>query len=432
MSFVRSRLMLVAVVLAVPAIQVGACAQKDRTYAESDDDGDEGGGGGTKPSTGGSSSQGGEPSSGGTSNQGQAGDGIIITGGSDGEGGSPPVDPNCVPTGDEECSDGVDNDCDGETDCLVLRSEFPQENGAASGADVKYTFTRPHASASFQCRTARGGTLPTNAEWTACGAVSGGEVQVFTDGVSRDPRQDGLWTTDVRLSFPDGTASARYRRQVYIHSSLHGVAHCDLGVTDAALFAAATPFLHDEGAFEVATIRNPFVSIDFDPPVTTMFNYNVTDKDGTINLRTLRRTFSFNGDNHYMVVKRAYTSRLSDMGCNAIEKRVHVKGGNYNNPGTMAYQRCSALVMNKKGAGYCLAVEGGKISSAEYVRSEGSIFVPDPPYSPKADNFAWRKLRAARGGGIVANFSPKCDDVGCGDATNLFLPDATLFRYWAE
>jgi hypothetical protein len=431
MSFVRSRLMLVAVVLAVPAIQVGACAQKDRTY-EPDDGDEEGGTAGTKPTTGGSSTKGGETGEGGTGNQGQAGDGVIITGGSDGEAGSPPVDPNCVPTGDEECSDGVDNDCDGETDCLVLRDEFPTENGAASGADVRYTFTRPHETATFECRTAHGGTLPASAEWGECGAVSGGEVQVFTDSVSRDPTKDGMWTTDVRLSFPDGTASARYRRQVYIHSSLHGVARCNLGVTDAALFAAATPNLNDEGAFDVTTIRNPFVSIDFDPPVNTTTNYNVKATDGTINLRTLRRSFAFNANNHYMVVKRSYTSRLSDMACTAVEKRTHVKGGSWVFAGNMAYQRCSALVMNKKGAGYCLSVAGGKITSAEYIRADGGNLVPNPPYSPKADNFAWRKLRATKGAGIIANFSPKCDDVGCGDTTKIFLPDAALFRYWTE
>jgi hypothetical protein len=429
MSFVRSRLMLVAVVLAVPAIQVGACAQKDRTYTESGDD--EGGEGGTKPSSGGSSSGGSSNPEGGTDNQGEAGGGVIITGGSDGEGGSPPIDPNCVPTGDEECSDGVDNDCDGETDCLVLRSEYPDERGAASGADVRYTFTRPHASATFQCRTAHGGTLPASAAWGDCGAVSAGAVQVFTDTVSRDPKQDGLWTTDVRLSFPDGTASARYRRQVYIHSSLHGVAKCDLGVTDAALFAAAAPKLNDEGAFDVTTIRSPFISIDFDPPVDAKYRYDVTAKDGTINLKSLRRHFSFNADNHYMLVTRSYTSRLSDMACNAIEKRVHMSAGSWAF-GHMSYQRCSALVMNKKGAGYCLSVEGGKITPAEYVRVDGGALVPNPPYSPEADNFAWRKLSANKSPGIIANFSPKCDDVGCGDKTNLFLPDAELFRYWTE
>lgn len=430
MSFVRSRLMLVAVVLAVPAMQVGACAQKDRSYAEPDDGNDEGGGGGTKPSTGGSSTQGGgDPGEGGTGALGEAGGGVIIQGGSDGEAGAPPVDPNCVPTGEEECSDGVDNDCDGVTDCLVLRNQFPTDNGAASGVDVRYSFTRPHETATFQCRTAKGATLPGTMEWGECGAVAAGAVSPFTTAVSRDEAQNGVWTTDVRLSFPDGTASPRYRRLVYIHNSLHGVAQCDLGVTDAALFAAAVPKLQDAGAFDVNTVRNPFVSIDFDPPVTS--TYAVSDGDGTINLRSLRRRFSFNADSHYLLITRSYTSKVSDMGCNAIEKRVHTHVGSWAF-GNMQYQRCGALVLNKKGAGYCLAVAGGNITAAEHVRADSAVQVQAPTYSPEADNFAWRKLAANRIPGIIANFSPKCDDDGCGTATTLFLPDAVLFRYWTE
>jgi hypothetical protein len=449
MNFARSRLSLVALVLSVPVLQVSACGQKDRQYSTRGAGGEEApSGGGIDASDGGdpAAAQGGDSSKGASSpggalaseggsgamggtDTGEAGGGMVIDGGGDGAGGEPTVDPTCMPTGKEVCGDGVDNDCDGETDCLVLRGQFPPIDNAAPGADVLYTFTTPHETASFQCRAGKGIAIAT--PWGECAKVTGGAVSPITAAQSSLAANNGVWTTEVRLAFPDGGTSAKFRRQVYIHNSMHGAARCSLGVTDAALFAAAKPNLQDAGEFDTSTVKAPFISLDFDPPVDTTFSVAATD--GNVKLMSLRRRFSFSADNHFLLITRNYTSqKAGGMGCTAIEKRVHRKPGSWINADTMAYQRCSAIVLNKKGAGYCLSVSGSAVTAAEHIRADNGVQVQDPTYSPKADNFAWRKLSASgeMAPGISANFSKKCAVANCGNATTLYLPDVALFSYW--
>jgi hypothetical protein len=435
MNFVRSRLLLVGLVLSVPLLQVSACGQKDRQYAARGDGGEatsppsEGGTGDVD--AGGSSTSSGSPSTGGADVVGEGGTaGIIVIGeggngtviGSGGEGGEPMVDPECVPSGKEVCGDGIDNDCDGETDCLVLRGQFPQIDGAAAGADVRYSFTVPHESATFQCRVGKG--VVSGTTWRDCATVDGGAVGPFSAAVSADAASNGVWTTEVRLAFPDGGVSARYRRQVYIHNSMHGAARCSLALPDASYITAAKANLPDAGVFDTSTVKAPFIELDFDPPLSGTFS--VTEASGTINLMSLRRRFSFSADNKYLLITRNYTSLKADgMGCTAIEKRVHSSRGGYA-LGHMTKQTCAALVMNKKGAGFCLAANG---ASAEYAWAAHPQ-LPAPTYAPKVDNFAWRKLLQGPSPTIVANFSPKCAAEGCGTASILFLPDIGLFEYW--
>jgi hypothetical protein len=384
------------------------------------------GGSGGAGTGGGGSGSGGAGTGGGGSGSGGAG----TSGGGNGGSGGGSV---CVPTSGTEsnCADGADNDCNGVTDCLTLEMNFPAPNGAAAGEHVEYRFQPPHSSATFECRRVRGNAP--GGTWGACPRLSGPSVFPFPNGVSTNPAaNDGLWTTEVRLSFPNGNKSNVFSRVVYIHSSLVSAARCQPLVSDQAYFDLADDKLQMAGAFVDSTIRAPFVSIDFDPPISA--KYSVASTDGTINVSSLRHRFSFNGNKQMMLMTRTYTSRLGAYGCNALEKRVHTQPGSWVFAGTMTYQLCTGIVFNKKGAGICINASGGAAVLAEHVRQDYGVQVQAPDYSPEADNFAWRKLRAQHIAGYNVVFSPKCDDVACNSTnpTILFLPDKGFFPYWRD
>lgn len=472
MNYLRSRLLAVGAILAVPVVQLVACAQTERTYGPSGEggQGDDGQGatGGSKPGVGGTSSgsggtaEGGEggdsgggtagDSSGGTGGSSSSGRGGTSTGGGQGgssgdagaageagdngsggeAGGGNTV---CVPTGTvESCADGIDNDCDGETDCLTLLSQFPDVNGAAAAQDVLYTFDPISTLGTFQCRSAHGDRMPSDAPWHACASVAGSRVFPFSPSFSADAANNGLWTTDVRLVFPGGGHSNVFSRSVYVHNSLDGAKRCDKTASDDEYAkSVAGKYLADTGAFDPSTVRSPFVMLKFTPPVSSVFSVLATD--GTVPIMSLRRRFAFSADRHYLVITRAYSSRVGDMGCIAVEKRVH------NNPGTWSlgnhsFQHCTALVLNTNGAGYCLGFDTSKgaITTEEWVRKDLGAQVPAPTYSPNADNFAWRKLVSHLSADVLSNFSPKCVTEGCekNDPNRpfLYLPDSEYYPYW--
>jgi hypothetical protein len=361
---------------------------------------------------------------------GEGGDqGMVIGAGGMGEDPElPPVDPTCMPTGAEDCFDGVDNDCDGATDCLVLLSQFPPVNGAAAGQHVEYNFRPPRVpGVEFECRALKGVSIPAGTPWEPCASVEDGTVLPISTAISQAEGNDGLWTTNVRLAFAGGGRSVSYRRQVYIHSSLHGETRCPDTAPAPAYFTLAAPNLQSAGKFEPATIRNPFVRLTFTPPVDA--TWSVGPNDGTINLMSLRRRFELSEDGEFLLVTRNYPSRLGRTGCLAFEKRVHLRGSG---SGSFRYQKCQGLVFNLKGAAICVGFDGARVVLAEHVRADGGAQVPAPAYSPLADNFAWRKLRARSWTGFSAHFSAKCDDDACGSDVRLFLPDKLQFPYWSD
>jgi hypothetical protein len=455
MKYLHSRLALAGVVIAWPLTQLGACAQKDRDLTPSGTGGDggqagdpggatggkggraTGGKGGTSSGGKGGTSTGGK---GGTSSGGKGGTstggkgGGSTSGGSSntngGEGGQP-VDPMCVESGPEVCDDGLDNDCDTVTDCLTFVSSFPDENGAAAGSHVEFTFSPKHPDATFQCRAAKGNVMPESTPWGDCPRTSGNTAFPIDEMATATAASDGIWTAEVRLAFPDGGQSLPFQRQVYVHSSLNGVDRCpENGIDDEDWIAAAMAGLEDGGEFDVTTARNPFVQITFTPPVDG--RYAVGAGAGLVQVHSLRRRFVFDETGHYLLIERTYPSRLGSWACDAVSKRVHNTRGTWS-LGFHTEQHCDAFVMNAKGAGYCLNYDelADAPVSAEWVRQDYAAQIPDATYSPRADNFAWRKIFAARHiAGYNVNFSPTCVDEGCGTDTVLYLPDLSLFPYW--
>jgi len=495
MNFVRSRVALFGLVVAWPVSQLVGCTATERHYdPQSGTGGDvsmggSSGSGGAKGGKGGSSGGSGGTSSGasgmpaggdagavgdsggggvsgggkgGTGGGGKGGTGKGGTGGTDntagvdmGNAGAAVVDPGCVPTGSEICDDGIDNDCDGTTDCLQPTTQFPALNGAAAGDDVAYGFEEPADGATFQCRITHGDT-PSGAFKTCKGGVTKTSteriVHPFDTATATDAANDGYWTTEVRLRFPNGGASDSFRRGVYIHSSLVGQTRCDELASTDAWVAAAQPHLPDAGAIVTLTVNNPFVQITFDPPVSA--RHHVGADDGVVKWRSLRRQFVFSADKHYLVMTRTYSSRAaSGMGCYASIKRIHHLAGTSLAAGPMTYQNCQAVVFNKAGAGYCLDYLGGSIVSVDFERAPtrrywtstgpgtGSYSAPtntlDAGYAKDADNLLWRKLTnriRPVNGGFMSNFSSKCDDDGCAaldaSAYTLFLPDKQYYNDW--
>ena len=499
MNFVRSRVALVGLVVAWPLSQLVGCTATERHYDPVN--GDEGGmggsvsgrGGSNGGTSGGSGAKGGRSGAGGSSTSGDSGSGGDSGGGGESTGGSGGsssgkggqstggtggstagadnagsgneagmgvVDPGCVATGAEICDDGIDNDCDGTTDCLVPTTQFPLLNGAAAGTDVAYGFEAPAMGAVFQCRVTHGDTPGGSFRPCAGGveqAAGARTVHPFDLAAASDPANDGFWTTEVRLRFPNGATSDVARRGVYIHSSLVGETRCDELASTDAWIAAAQPHLPDAGAMVALTVRNPFVQIAFDPPVSA--RHQIGADDGLVKWRTLRRQFAFGSSRHYLVMTRTYTSRAdAGMGCYAARKRIHHRRGTSlaasTDPlSTMKYQDCQAVVFNKAGAGYCLDYVGGAIIGVDFERDPtraywnstgagtGSYSYPantlDSGYAADADNVLWRKLTARIrpvAGGYMSNFSSKCEDEGCAalDTTGytLFLPDKQYFDYW--
>jgi hypothetical protein len=240
-----------------------------------------------------------------------------------------------------------------------------------------------------------------------------------------------VWTTEVRLIFPNGSHSRPFQRMVYIHSSLNGVERCpDNGIDDEDWIAAAVADLEDGGEFDVTTARNPFVQITFTPPVSGV--YQVASGAGVVRTYSLRRRFVFDETGHYLLIERTYPSRLGNWACDAVSKRVHNTRGTWS-LGFHSEQHCDAFVMNAKGAGYCLNYDemADAPVSGEWIRQDYAAQIPDTEYSPRADNFAWRKVFSAKHiGGFNVNFSPACEVEGCGTTTALYLPDAALYTYW--
>ncbi|HTQ06683.1 MAG TPA: hypothetical protein VMI54_22660 [Polyangiaceae bacterium] len=322
---------------------------------------------------------------------------------------------------------GTGSGCVAGTNCLTLQSEFPAKNGAASASDVSYTFAAHSSPGTFQCRNTHG-TTPSGT-FGACGATTGNTVLPFTTTFAQDSTKDGLWTTEVRLQFSDGTYSAIYQRTVYVHHTLYGVGRCPATTSDQAYATYAKTYLEDAGAITETNVKSPFIQVPFTPPPDGV--YYVTSADGTVNWMSLRRNFGFSTDGHYMVMTRNYTSsNAGGMGCAAAGLRTHTSRGSWST-GHTQYQFCTALVFNKKGAGLCLGYVSGAVTIAPaHVRGDYGAQIPSPPYSQSADNFAWRKMTAHIEGGASTNFFPKCDVSGC--TTGTYLPDKSYFPYFSN
>jgi hypothetical protein len=370
------------------------------------------------------------------------------------------LDANCAPTaaccvesGSELCDDGLDNDCDGVIDCPVILSANPElaapgraawEGGAVSAADAQILLDVPAMPEYVvQCRSAKPASIAGEL-FVVCNASDPAQLTVFPFDVTEgsNPLHDGVMETQVRFAYPNGQVSQPASYTYYVHSSLAGAPLCVAKASDAQYFAAAKDalVLSDSQRFrdDDANLAAPFVNIEFTPDEQPVFD--VAAAVGSVEYLSLRRRFVLDDDKSMVLMKRVYMSRRAgNRGCLTAMIRKHDNDlGPIGSEDEKRFFRtgCSAVVMNKQGAGVCLVVD-----------ANGAVVIGNPNTSmwqywnftvfgwvdwATADNFMWRKLLSHEQGGELRVFSPKCYPVaglGCTtvDADTLILPDRELF-----
>lgn len=319
-------------------------------------------------------------------------------------------------TGSEDTETNSETTTDtGYDELPIIVGSFPEPGKAAAGNDVEISFAKPQSSgARFQCLTTR--VAAPSGQWKLCDGATG------TSLIARpSPVSDGLTRTEVRLLFADDTPGNSIFFEYYVHNSLANAFRCPNKVPDSLYFKAAAEKLPHGNPFPVQTkLRNPFISILFDPPVSA--TYGIKETDGLAEPLSLRRRFVLNQERTMLLLTRTYASRrLGDNDhCEVGSVQTH-------NPMTTAPERfrnrCDAVVFNARGAAACLYVDG---NSTVQFRGNGAGFDVPPFDAAGVDHFLWRKMLAKRHDWFSAKCfsSPTCNS---GNPDILYLPDHALF-----
>jgi hypothetical protein len=347
-----------------------------------------------------------------------------------------PVTGCCTPDGQNEAdqpNDGKDNDCDGLVDIPILMSAFPIQGLPSSADEVRLNFmTEIDAGATLSCSTTRPGQPQA---FGPC-PMSGTSVKPFTAVQSANPANNGIWITQVRWDFDGGTKhSAVHTFKYYVHSTLHGVSHCTSLHTDAQWFTLANTRLgsKDAGAFKQGVdtfLANPFVRVKYQLPVSALAKYLLNGETPTVDMWSLRRRFTLNPTNRYLLITRNYTATRSGS-CSAGSIRVHVTHWSKSQVARNTFHTysCDAIVINRAGTGVCMdnglnAGAGPKFTSTKDSWDSG----PLSDWSG-ANKFMFRNLTVDSGLGAGVfyggrNFSSKCSTTPC---DGIYLPDRSMF-----
>jgi hypothetical protein len=350
----------------------------------------------------------------------------------------------CSSPSGKDSDGGTDTDTDAGTN--IEYSFFPGQRGAAGQGHVKITIDAPDplpAGAMLECKTAHDPDLPSTA-WAPCDGISG---TTLTFSPIPQPNWEGKTTTLIRLKYADNSYSNVATLNYYLHTSLNGTFRCDPQATDADFFAKAAEKLPNTGTFtgDQAHLANPFINIDFDPPISSRFT--VSEGDGPLEALSLRRRFKLSPDRTMLLVTRAYRSRLAfdhREQCYAGIFRIHAThdasdpGDNWDqaapanagDPTRSAKNFCDAMVFNTAGAGACLKLVPGDPPTVDFTSVRPHWRWTQSPYSGTGniDFFMWRKIAPKKWFNF---FSPKCWETGSGctggDPDVLYLPDHDLY-----
>jgi hypothetical protein len=406
-----------------------------------------GAGGGPEAIAGGSGwlTQGGAPSVGGSVN---AAGGAGAAGGRNVAGS--PSTTVCVPSGAEVCHDGLDNDCNGFVDCPVINGRFPEPGRASAGDDAWASLAIPFRPIRrVECRSGRPDAVA-NKLWQPCDEADPTALKVYSMAPSEAAMDssNGITRFEFRFVYDDNRLSEPSFLLYYAHNSLidsvkgTSTLQCPPLPNDARLFAAAAAYV-GQGAPAFAAgdllLKNPFIRLKFTPDVYEQFVRPAPVQD--IKVLSIRHRFVVDPTQTMLLVTRLYQSlRSGSCEVAVLKDHVHSAAGatiNKFNNNRFYAAPCTAIVMNKRGAGVCLGVAGDTISVVDENSSVilGFLDALHIPW-PKADPLMWQRLfddRPARSS--LQFFSNKClvDDAACrgiNPGQVILLPNEANDRYF--
>jgi hypothetical protein len=299
--------------------------------------------------------------------------GAPATGGAVGTGGSTS---NCIPTA-EICTDGIDNDCDGNIDCPVVSGRFPEPGRAAAGDDAWVQLNSPTLPIqAVQCRTGKPGQVGSQL-WLPCTSSSPASLTLYSMDLAAAnvPENNGVTKFEFRFLYTNGQVSNPSSIVYYAHNSLFDnvpgtpLMACTPLASDYSFFGAASNYL--TGAASQPTfapsdvqLKNPFISLTFLPSKISngpLFSLADNDAPQRINVLSLRHRFLVDPSRQMLLVTRSYKARReTSQTCRAaiIEVRdTHTNA--ITNPKAFKNNKCDAIVLNKAGSGVCIEVVGG-------------------------------------------------------------------------
>jgi hypothetical protein len=328
-------------------------------------------------------------------------------------------------------NDGIDNNCDGLIDIPSIINAFPHRNGSAPGSDVEITFSTPTlANWSLQCRTANVASIEA-LSFQACDGASGTSLVVkpFTAAQSQNAANNGAWATEARFVYASGEKSEIVRWTYYLHNSMHGAVKCPALATDEAYFTKAAERLAspDAGVFvpgPKAHLKNPFIVVEYDPPLGAKFN--LSGEPVSVEMLSLRRRFSLSADHKYLLITRVYESLRNRQWngastCFAASLKTHEGPGHLPDGGLSPLfsishgYSCPAVVLNHAGAGVCLKSTSGVV---DFVKDFANQYTNALGWN-KANKFMWRQLLDTKN-----VFSPKSYTA---ETYPIFLPDRGIY-----
>jgi hypothetical protein len=362
------------------------------------------------------------------------------------------------------CSDGIDNDCNNTVDCPVINNRFPDPGRATAGDDAMVRLVAPNSALKLQrveCRTDKTPNIGIKA-WTPCSLANPTNLTIYAmgDAAAKLDATNGVTQFEFRFVYENNVLSDARSILFYSHNSLYdgaaGTAQlaCTPTAADEAFFSAAKSALltsETQPAFAASDVqlKNPFIYLKFTPDwISDRSNGNFvrTTAPQEINIASLRHRFVLNETRQLLLVSRQYSSLSSAIvrtgatpyvSCLAAALEVHDTNPLGQPPLTRKNMfrhftnRCDAIVLNKAGAGVCLAGASGSPKVIDNNSSVMITLIKDTFHLgwTNGDPVMWQKLFDVR---VKAKsfsfFSDKCAD---GDTTcltihpkALILPDA--------
>ncbi len=359
---------------------------------------------------------------------GAIGVGGVSTGGVVGTGGGPA----CVPTTNEVCNDGIDNDCNGNVDCPVVTGRYPDPTRASAGDDAWAQLAPPAKTIKqVECRSGKPGAAATK-PWLVCDTANPTALTVYSMGLAEAklPVGNGVTQFDFRFVFTDGKVSDPRSIVYYAHNSLWDTTKgtptraCPVAQPDSRYFDAARPYIAPSSttiptfATNDAQLKPPFIFLRFFPAFGGR-NFTPTTTPSEIRLLSLRHRFVIDAGKQMLLVTRSYRSTRSagtpsaDTDGSCLAATIQDRDSEYVTLPAPKHNHvhkkspCEAIVLNRAGTGVCISNISNVLTAAYYPNSSAIITflnVLGIPW-PKADPMMWQKFFQR---GASEWFSPKC------------------------